>query len=82
MWVAPKYATMAEYKQYATADLFHMTWNLDVARLEFWMDLANVLSLRPWQNRSDFIEAIDRPLPLLYLLNGSEDATKMMRSGK
>ncbi len=27
-YVVPKYATMAEYKQYAPANHFHMTWNL------------------------------------------------------
>jgi L-fucose isomerase len=80
-WVVPKYASMAEYKQYAPANHFHMTWNLDVARLEYWMDLANVLSVAPWQARPRFIEGIDRPLPLLYLLNGGEDAGKRLRAG-
>jgi L-fucose isomerase len=78
-WVVPKYATMAEYKQYAPANHFHMTWNLRPARLEYWMDLANVLSVAPWQERPAFIEGEDRPLPLLYLLNGGEATAKMMR---
>jgi L-fucose isomerase len=81
-WVVPKYATMAEYKQYAPANHFHMTWNLRGARLEYWMDLANVLSVAPWQARPAFIEGVDRPLPLLYLLNGGESAAKMMRGRK
>jgi L-fucose isomerase len=78
-WVVPKYASMAEYKQYAPANHFHMTWNLEVARLEYWMDLANVLSVAPWQARPNFIEGTDRPLPLLYLINGGEGAAKLMR---
>ena len=78
-WVVPKYATMAEYKQYAPANHFHMTWNLAPRRLEHWMDLANVLSVTPWQARPAFIEGADRPLPLVYLLAGGETATKLER---
>jgi len=76
-FVVPKYASMIEYKQYAPANHFHMTWNLKPARLEYWMDLANVLSGTPWQARPAFIEKTDRPLPLLYLQNGGETAAKM-----
>ncbi len=78
-WVVPKYASMPEYKQYAPANHFHMVWGLPVRRLQYWMDLANVLSVTPWSARPRFIEGTDRPLPLLYLLNGGEDATKMAR---
>ncbi|MDP7637008.1 MAG: hypothetical protein QF577_05615, partial [Phycisphaerae bacterium] len=81
-WVMPKYATMGEYKQYAPANHFHMVWDLSPARLEYWMDLANVLSVTPWQGRGEHIEGTDRPLPLLYLLNGGQDITKMRRAGK
>jgi L-fucose isomerase len=80
-WVVPQYASMLEYKQYAPANHFHMTWDLEPARLEYWMDLANVLSVAPWQARPDFIEGVDRPIPLLYLINGGEDAAKRLRSG-
>lgn len=79
-WVVPKHASMAEYKQYSPANHFHMVWNLSVARLRYWMDLANVLSVAPWQARPCFIEGIDRATPLLYLLNGGEDAAKLMRA--
>ncbi|MFO7897571.1 MAG: hypothetical protein R6V58_00750 [Planctomycetota bacterium] len=78
-WVVPKYASMPEYKQYAPANHFHMVWGLPVRRLQYWMDLANVLSVTPWDARPDFIEGTDRPLPLLYLLNGGETATKLAR---
>jgi L-fucose isomerase len=78
-WLIPKYASMAEYKQFAPANHFHMTWNLAVARLQYWMDLANVLSVAPWQARPANIEGTDRPTPLLYLLNGGENTTKALR---
>lgn len=77
-FVTPKYATMVEYKQYAPANHFHMTWNLRPARLEYWMDMTGVLSVTPWQARPNFIEGVDRPLPLLYLINGGENITKQM----
>jgi L-fucose isomerase len=81
-WVVPKYASMAEYKQYAPANHFHMIWDLNVARLQYWMDLTNVLSVAPWQARPAFIEGVDRPSPLVYLLNGGENATKRLRAGR
>ncbi len=79
-WVCPKYASMAEYKQYAPANHFHMIWDLRVARLQYWMDLSNVLSVAPWQARPALIEGVDRPQPLLYLLNGGETETKLRRA--
>ncbi len=77
-FVTPKYATMVEYKQFAPANHFHMTWGLTPARLQYWMDLANVLSATPWEARPGFIEGTDRPQPLLYVINGGEDQTKLM----
>ena len=79
-WVVPKYAKMIEYKQYIPANHFHMTWNLPVARLQHWMDMTNVLSVAPWGERPDFIEGVDRPTPLLHILNGGSEAAKMMRA--
>lgn len=81
-FVVPKYASMAEYKQFAPANHFHMTWGLKPARLEYWMDLANVLSVTPWQARPSYIEGTDRPTPLLYLINGGEVATKLRMARK
>ena len=78
-FVMPKHATMLEYKQYAPANHFHMTWNLNRARLQYWMDMANVLSVTPWASKPAFEEGIDRPVPLLFLINGGEDQTKLMR---
>ena len=69
-FVMPKYASMVEYKQYAAANHFHMTWNLPVARLQHWMDLTGVLNVTPWAARPSFIEGTDRAKPLLHLING------------
>ncbi len=77
-FVVPKYASMVEYKQYAPANHFHMTWNLPVSRLQYWMDLAGVLSTTPWAARPKFVEGVDRPSPLIYLLNGGEDNYKRL----
>jgi L-fucose isomerase len=79
-WIVPKYASMAEYKQYAPANHFHMTWNLKPAILQYWMDMTNVISATPWQARPQFNEGVDRPLPLIYLLNGGENITKRLRA--
>ena len=81
-WVMPRHATMIEYKQYAPANHFHMTWNLRTARLQHWMDLAGVLSVTPWQARPAFTEGVDRALPLTYLLAGGETAWKIRRAGR
>lgn len=79
-WVMPKYATMPEYKQVAPANHFHMTWGLEVARLQYWMDLANVLSIAPWQGRLACIPGTDRPTPLFHLVNGGENTAKRLRA--
>lgn len=79
-FITPKHATMAEYKQYAPANHLHMTWNLNTTRLQYWMDLANVLSATPWQNMPTFREGLDRPLPLLYIINGGENNAKIFRA--
>jgi len=79
-FVVPKYASMLEYKQYPPANHFHMTWNLPVARLEYWMDMMGVLSVAPWTARPKFIEGVDRPQPLIHLINGGEEAYKLLRA--
>ncbi len=79
-FIVPKYASMVEYKQYPPANHFHATWNLPVARLQYWMDLTRVLSVTPWAARPAFIEGTDRPQPLIHLINGGENAYKQLRS--
>ena len=77
-FVVPKYASMTEYKQYPPANHFHMTWELPVARLQHWMDLTGVLSVTPWAARPKFIEGVDRPQPLVHLINGGENTFKSL----
>jgi len=77
-FVVPKYATMLEYKQFPPANHFHMTWNLPVARLQHWMDMAGVLSVTPWAARPAFVEGVDRTEPLIHLINGGQDAYKRL----
>ncbi len=79
-FVVPKYASMFEYKQYPPANHFHMTWDLPVARLQYWMDLTGVLSVTPWSARPKFIEGVDRPQPLVHLINAGEDTYKMLKN--
>jgi L-fucose isomerase len=81
-FLSSKYATMYEFKQYAPANHIHIVWDLSPARLQFWMDFTNVLSISPWAARPAFVEGVDRSLPLLYLQNGGENATKLMLNGK
>ncbi|HJX09707.1 MAG TPA: hypothetical protein VJ733_04325, partial [Candidatus Binatia bacterium] len=86
-FLTPKFATMGEYKHYAPANHFHATWmavtsGLTPPRLQYWMDMANVLSSTPWAARPAWVEGLDRPLPLLYILNGGETNAKMMIAGR
>jgi L-fucose isomerase len=81
-FVVPKYATMYEYKHYPPANHLHMIQGLSPARLEYWMDLNNVLSVCDWAARPRFVEGVDRPIPLLYLANGGENAAKLMLGRK
>jgi L-fucose isomerase len=78
----PKYATLYEYKHYPPANHFHMIQDLSPARLEYWMDLNNVLSEANWAARPSFIEGVDRPVPLLYVMNGGETNAKLMLGKK
>ena len=79
-FIVPKYASMVEYKQFAPANHLHMTWNLPVARVQYWMDLVGVLNVTPWAARPAFVEGTDRPAPLVHLINGGENTYKTFQS--
>ncbi|MGB8648397.1 MAG: hypothetical protein WCF84_24385 [Anaerolineae bacterium] len=81
-FVVPKYASMYEYKHYPPANHVHMVQGLTPARLQYWMDLNNVISEASWAARPPFVEGVDRPIPLLYLENGGENNAKLMLSKK
>jgi L-fucose isomerase len=46
------------------------------------MDLNNILSQANWAARPNFVEGVDRPVPLLYLENGGENNAKLMLGKK
>ncbi|HIE44118.1 MAG TPA: hypothetical protein EYP78_04925 [Candidatus Omnitrophica bacterium] len=77
-FIVPKYASMGEYKQFAPANHFHMVWGLKPARLQYWMDLTGLISATPWEARPCFIEGVDRPQPLIHIINGGENETKRL----
>lgn len=81
-FVVPKYASMGEYKHLPPANHLHMVQGLSPARLEYWMDLNNVLSQSSWAGRPAYIEGVDRPLPLLYAANGGEQNAKLLLGKK
>jgi len=81
-FVVPKYASMGEYKHLPPANHLHMVQGLSVARLEYWMDLNNVLSQASWSARPAYVEGVDRPLPLLYAANGGENQAKLLLGKK
>ncbi len=81
-FVTPKYASMYEYKHLAPANHFHMVQGLKPARLQFWMDLTNTFSVSDWSARPSFVEGVDRPSPLLYVINGGERNAKTLRMKK
>ena len=81
-FITPKYASMYEYKHLAPANHFHMIWGLKPSRLQFWMDLTNTMSMSDWAARPSFVEGVDRPLPLLYSINGGEKNAKALLKAK
>ncbi len=70
-------ASMCEFKHYVPANHLHLVWELATARLQFWMDMTNVLSAMPWQKMEYGREGVDRPTPLIYILNGGQGNTKL-----
>ena len=61
---------------------FQRVWGLKPARLQYWLDLNNVLSPNCWNARPAFLEGTDRPAPLVHLLNGGEAHAKLALRGK
>ena len=59
-----------------------MVQGLKPARLQFWMDLTNTFSASDWTARPSFVEGVDRPSPLLYVINGGEKNAKALRLKK
>jgi L-fucose isomerase len=63
------------------ANHFHMVTDLPRRRWQHFSDYANILNYR-WENAKEYVEGLDRPLPMLYRTNGGETAAKMMLAGR
>jgi L-fucose isomerase len=63
------------------ANHFHMVTGLPRRRWQHFSDYANILNYR-WENAPEYVEGLDRPLPMLYRINGGETAAKMMLAGR
>ncbi len=63
------------------ANHFHMVTGMPRRRWQHFSDYANILNYR-WENTPDFVEGLDRPLPMLYRINGGETAAKMLLAGR
>jgi len=63
------------------ANHLHMVTGLPRRRWQHLSDYANILNYR-WENAPEFVEGLDRPLPMLYRINGGEAAAKMMLAGR
>lgn len=59
------------------ANHMHMVMDLPRRRWQHFSDYANILNYR-WENAPEFVEGLDRPVPMLYRLNGGETAAKML----
>ena len=63
------------------ANHFHMVTGLPRRRWQHFSDYANILNYR-WENALEYVEGLDRPLPMLYRINGGEMAAKMLLEGR
>ena len=63
------------------ANHIHMVTGLPRRRWQHFSDYANILNYR-WENAPEYTEGLDRPLPMLYRINGGETAAKMLLAGR
>ncbi len=63
------------------ANHFHMITGMPRRRWQHFSDYANILNYR-WEGTPEFVEGLDRPLPMLYRINGGETAAKLMLAGR
>jgi L-fucose isomerase len=63
------------------ANHFHMVTGMPRRRWQHFSDYATILNYR-WENAPDYVEGLDRPLPMLYRTNGGETAAKMLLAGR
>jgi L-fucose isomerase len=63
------------------ANHIHMVAGLPRRRWQHFSDYALVLNAR-WENTPEYEEGLDRPLPMLWRINGGETAAKMLLAGR
>ena len=63
------------------ANHIHMVTGLPRRRWQHFSDYANILNYR-WENSPEFVDGLDRPVPMLYRINGGETAAKMLLAGR
>jgi L-fucose isomerase len=63
------------------ANHFHMVTGLPRRRWQHFSDYANILNYK-WENAPEFVDGLDRPLPMLHRTNGGEPAAKMLLAGR
>jgi L-fucose isomerase len=63
------------------ANHIHMVTGLPRRRWQHFSDYALILNYR-WENAPDYVEGLDRPLPMLFRINGGETAAKMLLAGR
>ncbi|MGB4704854.1 MAG: hypothetical protein WBI18_07270 [Candidatus Saccharicenans sp.] len=61
------------------ANHFHMVTGINRRRWQYFSDYACVLNYR-WENQPEYTEDLDRPLPMLYRLNGGETQAKTLQA--
>jgi len=61
------------------ANHFHMVTGLNRRRWQYFSDYACILNYR-WENLPDYAEDLDRPIPMLYRLNGGETQAKLLQA--
>jgi len=63
------------------ANHIHMVTGLARRRWQHFSDYALVLNYR-WENTPEFVEGLDRPLPMIFRTNGGEVVAKMLLAGR
>ena len=63
------------------ANHIHMVTDLPRRRWQHFSDYACVLNGR-WENEPEYVEGLDRPIPMLYRTNGGETAAKMLLASR
>ncbi len=63
------------------ANHFHMVTGMPRRRWQHFSDYANILNYH-WEGTPDHVEGLDRPLPMLYRVNGGETSAKLMLAGR